>query len=183
MTQHHFTIHITTADDAGDIREVETRAFGFEKEANLVAELLADETARPMLSLLAKHDGKAVGHILFTRATFKGRTDAPMMHILAPLAVIPEYQKMGVGGLLIRSGIEHLREMGSKRVYVLGHHDYYPRHGFIPGAGNLGYPAPYPIPEAVKSCWMVQKITPGEVAARGDVQCVQSLMKPEHWRE
>ena len=109
MTVHHFTFHITDKSDASDIREVETRAFGFSKEADLVASLLEDESARPALSLLARYEGKAVGHILFTRATFKGEMDSPLMHILAPLAVIPEYQGMGVGGRLIRTGIEHLR--------------------------------------------------------------------------
>lgn len=92
MTAHHFTFQITDESDASDIREVETRAFGFSKEADLTASLLEDESARPALSLLARHEGKAVGHILFTRATFKGEMDSPLMHILAPLAVIPEYQ-------------------------------------------------------------------------------------------
>lgn len=100
MTICNFTFHITAENDANDIRNVETRAFGFRKEADLVASLLEDETARPALSLLARHQGKAVGHILFTRATFKGAVDSPMMHILAPLAVIPEYQGLGVGGYL-----------------------------------------------------------------------------------
>lgn len=85
MTVHHFTFHITDKSDASDIREVETRAFGFSKEADLVASLLEDESARPALSLLARYEGKAVGHILFTRATFKGEMDSPLMHILAPL--------------------------------------------------------------------------------------------------
>ena len=119
MTVHHFTFHITDKSDASDIREVETRAFGFSKEADLVASLLEDESARPALSLLARYEGKAVGHILFTRATFKGEMDSPLMHILAPLAVIPEYQGMGVGGRLIRTGIEHLRLMGCQTVFVL----------------------------------------------------------------
>lgn len=115
MTVHHFTFHITDKSDASDIREVETRAFGFSKEADLVTSLLEDESARPALSLLARYEGKAVGHILFTRATFKGEMDSPLMHILAPLAVIPEYQGMGVGGRLIRTGIEHLRLMAARR--------------------------------------------------------------------
>lgn len=118
MTVHHFTFHITDKSDASDIREVETRAFGFGKEADLVASLLEDESARPALSLLARYEGKAVGHILFTRATFKGEMDSPLMHILAPLAFIPEYQGMGVGGRLIRTGIEHLRLMGCQTVFA-----------------------------------------------------------------
>jgi len=45
MTVHHFTFHITDKSDASDIREVETRAFGFSKEADLVTSLLEDESA------------------------------------------------------------------------------------------------------------------------------------------
>ena len=159
MTAHHFTFHITDESNASDIREVETRAFGFSKEADLVASLLEDESARPALM------------------------DSPLMHILAPLAVIPEYQGMGVGGLLIRTGIEHLRQMGCQTVFVLGHATYYPRHGFEPCAGDKGYPAPYPIPEEHKACWMMQALTAQPMNVTGHIQCAQALMKPEHWRE
>lgn len=115
MTAHHFTFQITDESDASDIREVETRAFGFSKEADLTASLLEDESARPALSLLARHEGKAVGHILFTRATFKGEMDSPLMHILAPWQSYRN-TRMGVGGRLIRTGIEHLRLMGCQTV-------------------------------------------------------------------
>lgn len=183
MTTHNFTFHITDERDASDIREVETRAFGYGKEAELVASLLEDESARPTLSLLARHEGKAVGHILFTRATFKGEMESPLMHILAPLAVIPEYQGRGVGGLLIRNGLTHLRLMGCQCVFVLGHATYYPRHGFEPYAGDNGYPAPYPIPDEHKACWMMQSLSAQPFGRAGDIQCAQALMKPEHWRE
>lgn len=183
MTTRNFTFHITDESDASDIREVETRAFGYSKEADLVAALLKDESARPTLSLLARHEGKAVGHILFTRAAFKGEMESPLMHILAPLAVIPEYQGRGVGGLLIRTGLEHLRLMGCQRVFVLGHATYYPRHGFKPCAGDNGYPAPYPIPEEHKACWMLQSLSAQPHARTGQIQCAQALMQPEHWHE
>ena len=183
MTTGNFTFHITDESDTRDIREVETRAFGYSKEACLVASLLEDESARPALSLLASHEGQAIGHILFTRATFKGERESPLMHILAPLAVIPEYQGKGVGGLLIRTGLEHLRLMGSQCVFVLGHATYYPRHGFEPCAGDKGYPAPYPIPEEHKACWMMQSLSGQPFYRTGHIQCAQALMKPEHWRE
>lgn len=183
MTTGNFTFHITDESDTRDIREVETRAFGYSKEACLVASLLEDESARPALSLLARHEGQAIGHILFTRATFKGERESPLMYILAPLAVIPEYQGKGVGGLLIRTGLEHLRLMGSQCVFVLGHATYYPRHGFEPCAGDKGYPAPYPIPEEHKACWMMQSLSAQPFYRTGHIQCAQALMKPEHWRE
>ena len=67
MTAHHFTFQITDESDASDIREVETRAFGFSKEADLTASLLEDESARPALSLLARHEGKA-GLVYYSRS-------------------------------------------------------------------------------------------------------------------
>ena len=47
MTVHHFTFHITDKSDASDIREVETRAFGFSKEADLVASYLRMKARAP----------------------------------------------------------------------------------------------------------------------------------------
>lgn len=99
---------------------VEKQAFGYDKEAQLVADLLADKTAKPMVSLLAFYKGEAVGHILFTRAYFDGQGAQQMMHILAPLAVKPEYQRQGIGGMLIRAGIERLQEKGSCLVLYWG---------------------------------------------------------------
>lgn len=114
-------IRETNTDDFDSIMTVEKQAFGYDKEAQLVADLLADKTAEPMVSLLAFYKGEAVGHILFTRAYFDGQGALQMMHILAPLAVKPEYQRQGIGGMLIRAGIERLQEKGSCLVFVLGH--------------------------------------------------------------
>ena len=46
--------------------EVEKLAFGYDKEAELVAELLADNTTKPIVSLLAFYKDEPIGHILFT---------------------------------------------------------------------------------------------------------------------
>ena len=118
-------IRETNTDDFDSIMTVEKQAFGYDKEAQLVADLLADKTAKPMVSLLAFYKGEAVGHILFTRAYFDGQGAQQMMQILAPLAVKPEYQRQGIGGMLIRAGIERLQEKGSCLVFVLGHKEYY----------------------------------------------------------
>lgn len=181
---NNIQIRETNTNDFNDIMDVEKQAFGYDKEAMLVAELLADATAEPMLSLLAFHDGEAVGHILFTRACFDNQEAQPMMHILAPLAVKPEYQRQGIGGMLMRAGIARLREMGSELVFVLGHKEYYPKYGFIPDAARLGYPAPYPIPGEYSDYWMVQPIgEKGFEAGKGKVRCSDVLNRPEHWRD
>lgn len=184
MDLNDIKIRETGIEDFDDVLDVEKSAFGYEKEARLVAELLADESAEPRLSLLAFHDGRAVGHILFTRVYFDGQQKQPMMHILAPLAVRPEYQRQGIGGLLIGEGIRRLREMGSNLVFVLGHKEYYPKYGFLPQATRLGYPAPYPVPDELGDYWMVQPIGPeGFRIGQGKIKCADTLNKPEHWRD
>ena len=106
------------------------------------------------------------------------------LHILAPLAVVPACQKQGVGGLLIAKGLELLRERGSRLVFVLGHNTYYPRFGFIPDAGKLGFPTPSPIPEQHADCWMVQPLSEaGFEGPRGRIVCSETLSRPECWRE
>lgn len=185
MTKTNIQIRETNSTDFNDIMVVEERAFGFKKEAQLTADLLGDETAEPILSLLAFDGERAIGHILFTRVYMNEMdTTQSLIHILAPLAVIPEYQKQGVGGLLIEDGLKRLKEMGSEMVFVLGHMEYYPKFGFIPDAKKLGYSAPYPIPEEYANAWMVQSLNQnGFVIENGKVVCAKELNKPEHWRE
>ena len=50
-------IRETNTDDFDSIMTVEKQAFGYDKEAQLVADLLADKTAEPMVSLLAFYKG------------------------------------------------------------------------------------------------------------------------------
>ena len=144
MIRNDIEIRETKGTDFNDIMLVEELAFGYKKEANLVADLLKDKTAEPILSLLAFYKKKAVGHILFTRIYIDNAINQPLFHILAPLAVIPEFQKQGIGGLLIEAGIDILKEKGSKLVFVLGHMEYYPKYGFIPDAKSLGFKVKIP---------------------------------------
>lgn len=185
MKVNNIKIRETGHRDYSDIMDVEEQAFGYDKEAKLTANLLKDETAEPVLSLLAFYKDEAIGHILFTRVYLNEIvTDQPLLHILAPLAIKPAFQKQGIGSMLINEGLERLKKIGSEMVFVLGHMDYYPKFGFIPDAGKLGYFAPYPIPEEYLNAWMVQSLNPEEfVINQGKVICANELNKPEHWRE
>jgi len=168
--------------DLKDVLSVESAAFGYEKEAELVRDLLGDASAEPIVSLLAFESGIAAGHILFTRAELEPQ--APLsIHILAPLAVVPDFQRRGIGGKLIEKGLELLSEMGVDLVFVLGHPEYYPRYGFRP-VRNLGFEAPYPIPEKDSDAWMVLALRSGVLGRfKGKIRCAVELNKPEHWRE
>jgi len=178
-------IEISLANEAvfKKVMEVEKLAFGSDEEANLVADLLNDKSARPIFSLLAFYKKEAVGHILFTKASVENQ-DKPMVHLLAPLAVKPEYQKKGIGGLLIEKGLQILKEYGSELVFVLGHKTYYPKYGFIPDAGSHGFSAPYPIPQKNADAWMVQSLSKnGLDKYNGSIKVANKLMKPEYWLE
>ena len=169
--------------DLRDVLHVESQAFGNDKESELVNNLLSDSSAMPLLSLMAFNDERAIGHILFSRVRLADTEDSISAVILAPLAVIPEEQGRGVGGQLIEEGLRLLSESGVELVFVLGHPEYYPSHGFRP-AGALGFDAPYPIPEEHANAWMVQELRPGAIGSvSGRVVCADALNQPEHWRE
>ena len=168
--------------DLDDVLSVERAAFDSDECAELVQKLLGDESAKPTISLLAFQENRAVGHILFSRATLQ--PNAPVsISILAPLAVVPDFQKQGIGGKLIENGLDILSKSAVDLVFVLGHPTYYPRHGFKP-AGNLGFEATYPIPEKDADAWMLQELRPGIIGSfRGKVICADSLNEPQYWRE
>jgi putative acetyltransferase len=127
--------------DLDQVLSVERAAFGSDDEANPVRELIGDASAEPFVSLLAFQEGPAVGHILLTKAHLEPETPLSLS-ILAPLAVVPDAQKKGIGGKLIKSGLQVLSESGVDLVFVLGYPEYYPRYGFEP-AGRLGFDVTY----------------------------------------
>ena len=61
------------------------------------------DTYLPALSLVAETEGIIAGHILFTRA-FVGDT---AVLALAPLSVLPAYQRQGIGAALTPRGAPH----------------------------------------------------------------------------
>ncbi len=175
------TIRGMSNHDVEDALRVNREAFGSDIEAKLVEDLLADLTARPVLSLLAIDDGTTVGHILFTKAKLD-TAPAIDVRLLAPMAVIPSYQKKGIGGRLIEEGISRLEQAGVSLVFVLGHPTYYPRFGFTP-AGIRGFAAPYPIQEKDAGAWMVRTLRPDAAHQTGTVRCADEIMRPEYWHE
>lgn len=178
-------MNIKEASDADldDVLSIERATFGAEEEAGLVRALLCDPTAKPLLSLLAYEDDQPVGHVLFTAASLEKQEPPLKAAILAPLAVVPDAQNRGVGGTLIARGLKLLSESGVDLVFVLGHPEYYPRHGFRP-ASPLGFDAPYPIPAKDAGAWMVQALRPDVLGSDGGkVVCADAMNRPEYWRE
>jgi putative acetyltransferase len=110
------------------VRQVNRLAFGQDSEARLVDALRAGVFAP--VSLVAEINGQVVGHIMFSErkiVTDKGDVQALA---LGSMAVLPEYQRQGIGSALVRRGLEVCKEQGHLIVVVLGHADFYPRFGF-----------------------------------------------------
>jgi putative acetyltransferase len=121
-------VRSATPGDADGIRKVHLGAFDTSLEANLVEQLQRE--AEAVISLVAVEGGIVVGHILFSRMEVlaDGR-ELPALG-LAPLAVLPERQRLGIGGELIGAGLDRARAIGTEIVFVLGEPDYYGRFGF-----------------------------------------------------
>jgi putative acetyltransferase len=125
---HTLRIRHETAADAGAIREVVRRAFGRDDEASLVDALRADSYSR--FSLVAEVDDEVVGHVLFSELLIQSESSITSALALAPVAVLPERQRQGIGSELIRRGLETCRAQSHGIVVVLGHPQFYQRFGF-----------------------------------------------------
>ncbi len=128
------------------IYDVVKTAFASAKHADgneqeLVNSLRAGDAYIPELSLVCELDGKIVGHIMFTKATVG---DTKVL-ALAPLSVLPEYQRQGIGQRLIAKGHEIARSMGYGYSIVLGSEKYYPKAGYLP-ADTYGIFPPFDVP-------------------------------------
>ena len=114
--------------ERSEIHSINKTAFGSQDEADLVDELRTEGVV--LVSLVAEIQEQIVGHILFSRMAIETPSGPVQAAALAPMAVLPEYQRRGVGGRLIRHGLNLLRESGEQIVIVVGHPNYYPRFGF-----------------------------------------------------
>lgn len=122
------TIREESADDVFAIQWVNAEAFETTAEAELVDELRENDAIS--VSLVADLDGRVVGHILFSEVSIGSQPYSALTLGLAPMAVLPELQKRGIGSMLVKEGLEFCRREGAEVVVVLGHPHFYPRFGF-----------------------------------------------------
>lgn len=152
-------------EDCAAIFDVNARAFPTDAEARLVDRLR--DAGAATISLVAERDGAIVGHVCFSPVRVVAEDGAAYRAIgLAPVAVVPELQKNGIGGALIRAGFEACHAQGEPIVFVLGHPPYYPRFGFVPAAQQgLSYEGR----PAFSPAFFVRELVPGALAGRGGV--------------
>jgi putative acetyltransferase len=137
-----------TAGDHQNITLVNNLAFGQKNEGQLILKLRKTKKFIPELSLAAEIHNSIVGHILFYPIEIKREEQVFPSLALAPMAVLPDFQKQGVGSQLVKEGLKRARKLGFKSVIVLGHAAYYPRFGFEP-ASRWGIRSPFEVPDDV----------------------------------
>lgn len=157
----NITIRKEEGKDYSKVHEVNRLAFKQENESKLIEKIRKGENFIPDLSLVAEIDNKIVGHILFSKIKIVGGSVFESL-ALAPMAVIPELQKQGIGGKLIKNGIEKAKELGFDSLIVLGHKDYYRKFGFQK-ASKWNIRSPFEVPdEAFMAIGLTEKALEGK---------------------
>lgn len=129
------------------IASVLRAAFETPGEERLVEALRASGAIRA--SMVAELDGRPVAYIAFSEVTVTdadGRTSTGLG--LGPMAVLPGLQGLGVGGRLLDASIAAMQGGAYPFCVVLGHPDYYARHGFELAAPR-GIRWEHPVPDDV----------------------------------
>ncbi len=150
-------------NDIDPVRKINTDAFETDAEAGLVDALR--DSGIPLISLVAEADEKIVGHILFSPVTLSGKGTDLKIAGLAPMAVMPDHQKQGVGQALVKEGLKQCESKGYKAAVVLGYPEYYPRFGFVP-CSRFGIKSEYDVPDEV---FMVKELITGIFAGYSGV--------------
>ena len=146
--------------DASALHNVHCAAFPTDAEARLVDRLRAN--SHGPISLVAEIDGLVVGHILFSPVSIDGNPEVAGGLGLAPVAVLPAWQRQGVGSRLIEAGLAACRKQGFRFVVVLGHVAYYPKFGFQK-ASLFGLDNEYGVDDE----FMVLQLQPGSLPGQG----------------
>ena len=148
------------ADDYNTVFHVVAKAFSHAEhsdgnEQELVKALRDTPSFIPELSLVALEDGKIVGHILFSKIAIGEYTELA----LAPLSVLPAYQRRGIGLALIREEHRIAKQLGYDYSVVLGSPTYYPRAGYLP-ASLYGINAPFEVRDEYFMAFKLQDSAP-----------------------
>jgi putative acetyltransferase len=174
-------IRAATRDDADAVRRVHLSVFP-KGEGDIVSQLAVDllfeETAPPVISLVSEADDIVVGHVALSPVRVRDTREL-LGYILAPLAVSPDYQKRGIGSQLIKSSIGRLSETGPDVLLVYGDPGFYGRFGFSTDIAEC-YTPPYHLQYPFG--WQGLALRDFEARRPAvSISCVSSLSIPALW--
>lgn len=138
-----------------------------QSEHLLVERLRKSEAFIPELSLVAEKGDEIVGYILMTKVEIVSDVKTVTSLALAPVAVLPEYQGLGIGATLICEAHKRAAELGYGSAVLLGHKDYYPKFGYKK-AIDFGIEFPFDVP--YEYCMAVELLPDGLENIQGMVK-------------
>jgi putative acetyltransferase len=125
------------------------------------------------LSLVDERKGALVGHVAVSPVVVSDGSQG--WFGLGPVSVLPGHQGLGVGSGLVRSALQHLRELDAAGCVLVGEPAFYRPFGFRtePGLVLPGVPAEY-----FQALSFGSPVPRGEVAYHGafDVRPVDGLV-------
>ena len=152
-----------TPNDFKRVCEVVKSAFNDMADSDHSEHFLVDRLRKsdayiPCLSLVATTiAGQIVGHILLSKAEVVAKGKRFAVLAVTPLSVLPEFQRKGIGGMLVREAHRRAAEMGYAAAVLLGHKAYYPRFGYKK-ASQFGIKFPFDAPD---DCCMIVELVHG----------------------
>ncbi|MGL5254863.1 MAG: GNAT family N-acetyltransferase [Brevinema sp.] len=136
-----FLLKTEQQNDSLAVGEVLVKAFNRFDEYNLVKALRSAPSFHQELAVVGLIDGKISGYALCTEIKI-GNTQVLS---LAPIAVLPEMQGIGLGEALVREIIRRANFTDYPLILVLGKPALYSKCGFVE-AIPLGIRPPFDIP-------------------------------------
>lgn len=117
--------------DIEAIRSITNAAFASAEPGSQTEAAIIDALRKAgalTISLVAIQDNQVVGHVAFSPVTIEGESRG--WYGLGPISVEPNHQNRGIGGKLIREGLNCLAKHGANGCVVVGEPEYYKRFGF-----------------------------------------------------
>lgn len=130
--QYSITIKNESLSDYHAIDALIQSAFANHPYSNnteylIVQKLRADNALA--LGLVAEVENNIVGYIAFSEVLINGQK--ANWYGLGPIAVLPKFQRQGIGTLLIRQGIDKIKKQGAHGIVLVGDPTYYNQFGFL----------------------------------------------------
>ena len=138
----NITIRTEHPGDYNQLAEMNELAFysmldasqrSYVPEIALIALLRHGRDYDPELVFVAEAEGKIVGHALYYPYQIRVGGETLKAVSLAPIAVHPDYQKQGIGQMLMAVGHQRAAAKGHAFAFLVGHPTYYPRFGYLTG--------------------------------------------------
>jgi putative acetyltransferase len=163
--------------EPGDLPAIESlypKAFPDEDLLPVVRQLIGDTSI--VMSLVATIDSQVTGHVIFTKCRVDGGDEK--VSLLAPLAVLPEFQSQGIGSAIVRDGLQRLTQAGISQVFVLGDPAYYSRFGFAP---ESSVEPPFPMPDEWTEAWQSLNLAGAPLPGPGKLSVPSPWCHPDLW--